>query len=194
MKREVTVDPGTTYYAAAYWFHDVLQKVEFYEEGVHNVEPRLSGGFQLGLGVAKFGAERVVVECPQIRDAQHQKGDQRDIRDLALAAGALGLGSTCAKMIAHSFGVNLSGTEGSWFTPVQYLEPREWKGTVAKPVMCRRIWDHMTEEERNVFRRAFPERSIDAALKNAKNAAADGLDAVGIGFFLRGRLKTRRTR
>ena len=116
---------------------------------------------------------------PKVYDAQFQKGDQRDIRDLAMAAGALVVAARFAGPPAQR-------------RVVETVEPREWKGTVDKKVMLARIYDKLSEQERACIR--LTQKQIDSGIRTGRGPGADVLDAIGVGLWTLGRLNTRRTR
>lgn len=100
------------------------------------------------------GSERVLVELPQVYQSKHQKGDQDDILQLAGVVGAL-----CMAL-----------------PPSRTVRPREWKGTIAKEVMTRRILSRLDTDE-------------DAAILRKSEALDHNIiDAVGIGLWYLGRL------
>lgn len=108
-------------------------------------------------------------------DTAHQKGDQRDIRNLAASAGAIGGAIGAVTMI-----------------PVYYVEPSAWKGQVPKEVMLQRIWGHLSEEEqRNV---ECTVSQLDRAFSHGDGSGADTLDAVGLGLFRLQRLNKKKIR
>lgn len=69
------------------------------------------------------------IEIPKHYDIAHQKGDQKDIRDVALVAGA------CAYVC------------NSYEARVELIEPWEWKGQIPKNVTKARVDLVLTPEE-----------------------------------------------
>lgn len=69
------------------------------------------------------------IEVPQIYQTAQQKGPQKDLIDVTLTAGA------CALAL-----LDLGAT-------VKFLEPREWKGQIPKPVTQRRVDKALTQKE-----------------------------------------------
>jgi hypothetical protein len=169
----LTIDPGVHHYAIAQWRDGRLVSAEYIDE-----EPLDHGALLLHLRAAS--QDLVIVEMPKVYDAQFQKGDQRDIRDLALAAGGL--------VVAARFANGIPGEH----VPVETIEPREWKGTVDKKVMLARIWDKLANEEKEGVQLTMTK--IEQGVRAGKGPGADVLDAIGIGLWHVGRLNKGRTR
>lgn len=98
------------------------------------------------------------VEKPQVYDVSKQKGDQKDIVNLAITVGAL---------------AGCWASKGGVFV---LFEPREWKGQVPKDIMLSRIVDKLMEEE------------VAIIPKLPKSKLHNVIDAVGIGLWACGRL------
>lgn len=169
----ITVDVGVHHYAMAMWRDDQLSRAEYID-----AEPLGDGSVHLKHAI--LTKDTVVIEIPKVYDAQRQKGDQRDIRDLAMAAGGLA--------VAARFANGVPGER----TQVQLVEPREWKGTVDKKVMLARIWEKLSDEEKKAIR--LQEKLITQGIRHGRGPGADVLDAIGIGLWKLGRLKLGRTR
>lgn len=174
----ITIDPGVRHFATAAWNGDRLVGAVYWSELLPLVltDSRLTCAdylYREAYRMKSEGAEPYwLIEVPKVYDAQHQKGDQKDIRDLALVVGSMG-------------GALRALTTKS----VNFVEPREWKGTVKKQVMLARILDKLSGDERQLL-----PQSLTSALRTGKGPGADLLDAVGIGLWKVGRLMTRRTR
>ena len=156
----VAIDPGLRGCGVA-WFRDGRLKVASYVES----RARTARGADCFVAMADAVYERrrylgcehthTIIELPQVYQSKHQKGDQDDIIQLAGVVGAI---------------CQTSGDD------VQTVRPREWKGTIAKEVMTRRIDSRLDDAEKAAIVR--------------KSAALDHntLDAVGIGLWYLGRL------
>ena len=82
----------------------------------------------------------VVSEYPQSYSAEHQKGDQNDLIELA-------------GVVAYTLGSIEAGEK------VTYL-PRDWKGTVLKDVMCQRIVGRLGDSERELVGLANDDHNV----------------------------------
>jgi len=98
--------------------------------------------------------DTLVVEQPQIYDNQHQKGEQRSLIELAIAAGAL----------IHAASEDVQA--------VLRLQPAQWKGQVNKDVMVERIKGKLSGQE-----------TQNVELPKAKTLQHNVWDAVGIGLY-----------
>jgi hypothetical protein len=98
----------------------------------------------------------VVVELPQVYPGSKSKGDPNDLIRLAFVAG---------RWVGAGVGV-------------ETVKPRQWKGTIKKEVMLRRILSKLTDEELAMLK----------ALKLPKSKEKEVIDAVGIGLWKLGRL------
>jgi hypothetical protein len=103
----------------------------------------------------------VIVEVPRVYPAARQKGDQNDLIALAGVAYAL----ACSFSFAEK--------------RIRYF-PREWKGTVDKETMARRIEARLSEVER---------ATIEPCPQSLRHNV---LDAIGIGLKYLGRLEPHR--
>ena len=86
-----------------------------------------------------------------------------DLNDLL---DVVAVGSACAYAIAI----------GTVIGTIETVFPREWKGTVDKQVMLKRIWSKLTPSEQAVVQ------------KTNKSDTEDILDSIGIGLWRLGRL------
>lgn len=175
----ITVDVGVHHFAYARWRDGWLMVAEYVDQ-----EPLDAGAVTLEHAVAVMmhdvPSSLTVIEVPRHYDAQHQKGDQKDIRDLALAAGGL--------IVTARFAMGVPGER----VPVEKVEPRTWKGTVDKKVMLARIWDKLSYDERECVR--LTAKQVSSGIQSGKGPGADVLDAIGIGLWKLGRLNKGRTR
>lgn len=97
----------------------------------------------------------LVIEIPVVRQTGLQKGSQRDIVNLALAAG------------------KLIGTNSNRFQSVVELCPEQWAGQIPKDVKYKRILERLTEDEK---------ASIDWPKQKALRM--DVVEAIGIGLHI----------
>lgn len=99
------------------------------------------------------GAE-LVIERPKIYDREHQKGDQRDLIDLAIVVGAIA--SRAAPQVGS----------------VLLVEPTQWKGNVPKNVTEKRARKALSTDELETVN-----------LPSAAGLHHNVWDAVGIGLW-----------
>jgi hypothetical protein len=99
--------------------------------------------------------DHVVIELPQIYPGSKAKGNPNDLIRLAFQAGRLVGSSSCETVL-----------------------PRQWKGTIKKEVMLRRILSRLTDEELAMLK----------ALRLPKSKEKECIDAIGIGLWKLGRL------
>lgn len=107
-------------------------------------------------------ASRVVIETPRIYPASRQKGDPNDLVALARVVG---------RLQEHYLAAGAD---------VELLEPRTWKGTLAKEAMTERIRGRLSAAELGRIQRV------------AKSLEHNLLDAVGLGLHALGRLAPRK--
>ena len=114
------------------------------------------------------GANSVIVEAPQVYGGRSARGSTQDLLDLSRVVGRVEQKAPHARVVA----------------------PREWKGTVPKDIMCRRVWRRLSEVEQE--RTALPgaQRKLlhAPAVVALSKRTTDVLDAVGLGLFALGRL------
>lgn len=108
--------------------------------------------------VGRMAVRVFVIEIPRVYPGPRQKGDQNDIIDLAVVAGALIAPNASEKLLVH---------------------PRTWAGTVPKKIRHERLL--RKESEGGVLSAA--ERARFPGGAKAHNA----FDAVGIGLWAIGR-------
>ncbi len=94
----------------------------------------------------------LAIEKPKIYHQSKQKGDQRDIIELAMAVGAI---VTCVAIEAKA----------------TIYEPHEWKGSTPKDIMIVRIKEQIS-----------PEEHTRITLPSAKSLRHNVFDAIGIGL------------
>lgn len=156
----LSIDPGRST-AAALWYEGQLVSAQLL--------PGLGGRVHTCLEPVPFvvslvegvGAvlDTVVIEKPRVYDGQHQKGDQRDIVDLAILVGALTQAlAPSAKVVLH-------------------VEPSGWKGQTPKAVTEARARAALAEDE-----------LAAVELPSAKSLHHNVWDAVGIGLWRLGRM------
>jgi hypothetical protein len=97
----------------------------------------------------------VVIEMPQVYPGSKMRGNPNDLIRLAFAAGRLVGDAPCETVL-----------------------PRQWKGTIKKEVMLRRILSKLTDEELAMLK----------SLKLPKSKEKECIDAIGIGLWKLGRL------
>lgn len=98
----------------------------------------------------------LTIEKPVIYPGGKSKGNPNDLLDLAFEVGKL-----CKMFYGYST-----------------VKPREWKGTIKKEIMLKRIVSKLTEEE----------RVICDSLRLPKDKQKEVIDAIGIGLWLAKRL------
>ncbi len=174
----ITIDPAVHHYAFSHWEHGALSHVVYVAESPSNAD----GVLTLQYAIQKWAVPQVVLEIPKVYDAQHQKGDQKDIRDLAMAAGSL--------RTAARFALGVPGER----TLVEEVEPRAWKGTLDKKVMLVRILSKLSELERAILAEVVTNVQVDSALRTGKGPAADVIDSIGLGLWKLERLNRGRRR
>jgi hypothetical protein len=150
----VSVDPGLRSCGVAYWKEGVLQAAQLVlgDKKARDAAAWRAMTDNLHHEVLDFTGSPVAIEFPQVY--RYGKGDPNDLLQLAVIVGG------CF----------------SWTDNLHVYRPREWKRQVPKNIMCQRIQDRLTEEERR--RVALPVPSL----------AHNVWDAVGIGLHHLGRL------
>ena len=78
----------------------------------------------------QISPSKVVIEVPQVYSTRHQKGDQQDLIDLALVAGAI------------------AASLASPLVEVSLVRPREWKGGMDKSVTKARVDRALSDAEK----------------------------------------------
>ncbi len=142
----LAIDPGVKQSAAALSIDGALYQVWFIDMGL------LADGapFASGASGARIEPTRVVVEKPQ-HDGRSSRVPPGVLIDLAYAAGLVA--GACA---------------AGW--PIVAYTPREWKGSIAKPIHHMRLWSVLSEHERALF----PEGTFERIQKGVKAQALRG--------------------
>lgn len=104
------------------------------------------------------GLERVVIERMRIYPGPQQRGDQNDLLDLAFVGGFL-----AGRVVP---------------VRVELVTAHEWKGTVPKDVMHRRIDEALDAAEGTTLGKCL-ERVAKSLRHNVKDAVGIGLHALG---------------
>jgi Holliday junction resolvasome RuvABC endonuclease subunit len=105
--------------------------------------------------------EEAAIETPVVRPLKYQKGRQKDIVDLAIAAGK-------AQAIVTMFGHE---TDFCCIT----FSPETWKGQLPKKIACARVLAALSEEEKAVLPKKYTDDVLDAigiAMHSADSARA----------------------
>jgi hypothetical protein len=114
----------------------------------------------------------LVLEVPVVRKAGLQKGSQDDVLTLAGVDGAIA--SLLSDMQSND---ELVSSCYRHELQVKHYKPEQWKGQAPKAVMCARIMDRLTPDEK---------KSIDPTVP--KSLLSNVHDAIGIGLKYLGRL------
>ena len=96
----------------------------------------------------------LVIEVPKVYRSEHQKGDQRDLINLAVVVGAL------AQALSQ------------YFEGILIIEPSVWKGQQKKHHTEKRVLEELTKEELERVQ-----------LPSAKSIQHNIFDAIGIGLW-----------
>lgn len=104
---------------------------------------------------AKETREDLLIELPQIYSAMKSKGNPNNLIKLAFHAG----------MVVNG-------------RPYETVSPRQWKGTIKKEVMLKRILSKLTDTELSLLK----------GLGLPKSLEHNVVDACGIGLWKLGRL------
>lgn len=127
----VAVDPGLRELGLALFHGQTLVACHLVRSPERTVRGPVAWRAMAKAVVEALGGPRpegvVVTEYPQAYRAQHQKGDQADLIELAGAVGAVSYALGAERLVG-------------------YL-PREWKGQVPKEVHNRRIRSKLTDAE-----------------------------------------------
>lgn len=101
--------------------------------------------------------DNLIIELPQVYQGRAQKGDPNDLVNLAFEVG---------RIVA------------TLDIPFETVKPRQWKGTVKKEIMLKRILSKLTNEELLLIK----------GLGLSKSQEHNCIDAIGIGLWKLGRL------
>ena len=121
--------------------------------------------FDIVMSLRDYDSDDVIIESPTVY-RRGGKGDANDLIPVAIIAGA----AACA-LVNH--------TRVLRQIPIEFVEPRTWKGSVPKDIQNKRDLKKLSPEELELFHRML--RKEPRGLIN--NAA----DAVGIGLYKLGR-------
>lgn len=110
----------------------------------------LSGFSSLGIVIRKY-----IIELPQVYNSRQSKGDPNDLIKLAVRVGRY-----CQAL----------GIEDS-----QQVLPHEWKGSIKKEIHHPRIWEALSDTERDVV--------SQCGKGLAKRPLGDMMDAVGLSKY-----------
>ncbi len=150
----LSLDPGIRGCGVGLWEASKLVRCD-YVKGAHATDSVLAAAFAMARQVRAWAPNDVsflALEWPQVYRSGKQKGDNNDLLALAAVEGAL-----VALFPDAAFEV---------------FKPAQWKGQVPKNIMCRRIIEHLTVEEKKVYAGAEVIKSLEHNM----------IDAVGIGL------------
>lgn len=154
----LSIDPGTKKNAGWAWFDSGGERSITIGD-VYSPLPMLRAcgvGHWSEIPVGGVGVI-VVIERPQIYRASRSKGDPNNMVKLAWIAGEIAQRARAA---------------GSTVGDVDSMpHPRDWKGTIEKQMMCRRILKHLPPAELEVLN----------VVKCAASLRENIIDAIGIG-------------
>lgn len=159
----ICIDPGLRGIGMAIFSENELHRAE-YVKNPHNgrgyaAHSALAHQIHIYQAYRNLFSE-ALIELPQVYPGM-PKTDLNDLIDVA------GVGAACAYVLAEYYGF------------VKSVFPREWKGSVDKQVMLKRIWSKLTPGEQAVVQ------------KTNKSDTEDILDAIGIGLWRLNRLNTK---
>ncbi len=150
MGRLVSIDPGVRFLGWAFFNNKRLVSC-----GVKKAKG-LNEMFEQCKVFESYDVDLVVIEKPQVYIQRKMKGDANDLITIALVAGYV----------------------AALFNDVDFVKPRDWKGSVEKEVMCRRVVNRWMNER---------EREILAAKQIPKSYVNNTIDAIGVGMYHLGR-------
>lgn len=160
----ISIDPGIRGSGVAVWSNTGrLIAAQFVgpmkvHEHSHDLLASVTPIVQVALAQCPPEGAAIVIEKPKVYDTKHQKGDQRDIIDLAVFVGAL---TSALDITARR---------------IRHVEPWQWKGQVPKTITMRRAIETLDALE-----------LAQVALPENKKKQLDVWDAVGIGLWSLGR-------
>ena len=150
MGRLVSIDPGVRFLGWAFFHNKRLMDCGLLKaKGLDDMLERCRQ-------FESYDVDHVVIEKPQVYIQRKMKGDANDLITIALVAGYV----------------------GAFFKHVNFVKPRDWKGTVDKEVMCKRVVSRWMNER---------EREILARLQIPKSYVNNTVDAIGVGLHWMGR-------
>ena len=145
----LSIDPGKSHYAWAWWGNEDRLKACGRIGGVGWSRSDAMGHLRF-----KDRIERCVIELPQVYQQRRWKGDPNDLIQVALTVGALEAQIHCPDILL--------------------VKPHQWKGSVPKDIMGKRIMGKLTEDERRV---------AEAGMAGLGAKKHDVVDAIGIGLW-----------
>jgi len=154
----LSIDPGVRT-AAALWYEGQLVHAQLFGGEGGQVHTCLEPVPAIVHVANTLALDTVVIEKPKIYDAQHQKGDQRDIVDLAVLVGAL------------------TQALAPYTQAILHVEPWQWKGQTPKSVTEARARAALSSDEL---------AAVD--LPRAEKLQHNVWDAIGIGLWRLGRM------
>lgn len=151
-------DPGTTKGSAwAFFFDDRLSSVDFAHTTAQDA------------GYPGPGVDLVLIELPR----WHKKAD----RSPAIVDDLIDLGLEVGKIVRE---YETRGYRGR----IELVRASSWKGQVPKPIMSQRIYDSLSEVERE----RIPLKRGHRHSRSAESHNDNLLDACGLGLWKLGRL------
>ena len=161
----VSIDPGIHGCGLAVFAQSTLLGAEYVSGIGCQMHPLLEivDGIERSLNsiMNQIGTiDTIVIETPQVYQTAHQKGDQRDLVDLAIVVGGI-------------LAVSRSTANAALL-----VRPAEWKGQLPKDVSAKRVISILGEDERSAIE-----------LPTASRLYHNVLDAIGIGLWRLGRSK-----
>lgn len=159
----VSIDPGLRVCGVAFWRGGTLLRAGLAKSEAPASARDAAAWAGMIDGASKWIArnwtewdeQEYAIELPQVYDRSRSKGDPNDLIQIAAVVGEMSRFGAGQRTI---------------------YRPREWKSTVKKEVMCRRVEGRLSVEER--ARVELPARSLQHNV----------WDAVGVGLHHLGRL------
>ena len=111
--------------------------------------------YKVGFGVPPNWNDTLIIELPQVYMGSKSKGSPNDLIKVAFAAGQTVMGRV-----------------------YETVSPRQWKGTIKKEAMLKRILSRLDDRELSLLK----------GLGLPKTVEHNVIDAVGIGLWKLGRL------
>lgn len=157
MELLITVDPGVQGCGLALFDNKRLDFAAYIKKTngqvAYNVADEINS--LIKIDISAHDIVELVIEIPQIYDSAHQKGDQKDLVDLAVISGAIA--GACRNSV----------------TNMLFVRPAEWKGQTPK---------HITEIRARACLSSAEKRCTVLAAK-AKTKAHNVWDAIALGLW-----------
>jgi len=153
----VAIDPGVRGCGVAVFHDGEFVHAQYTGCFGGQVHPLLEPGARLlseVSGIFDLGVSELVIEKPKVYDTRHQKGDQRDLVNLAIVVGGI--------MEAAS----------PFVGSILLVEPWQWKGQTPKEISNERTKAALTKAELE-----------GVSLPKAKSLHHNVWDAIGIGLY-----------